>query len=168
MRVRQCRVSGRKYPGWVWCVAIGLEPILRFSISIMPALLAMPVDALLYPFNPQAGIELHHNGESTHDSHHVAQPQGRESNPANALSCCADMKKPKALTSGLNFLASERLNGFPALEMNLSSFSAKCNTYFLYIFNNREIYFHLVTFERMESAIDSCLWHSATNSSKRG
>lgn len=23
---------------WVWCVAIGLEPILRFSISIMPAL----------------------------------------------------------------------------------------------------------------------------------
>ena len=50
---------------WVWCVAIGLEPILRFSISIMPALLAMPVDALLYPFNPQAGIELHHNGQST-------------------------------------------------------------------------------------------------------
>lgn len=24
-----------------------------------------PVDALLYPFNPQAGIELHHNGKST-------------------------------------------------------------------------------------------------------
>jgi hypothetical protein len=68
----------------------------------------------------------------------------------------------------LNFLASERLNGFPALEMNLSSFSAKCNTYFLYIFNIRENYFHLVTFERMESAIDSCLWHSATSSSKSG
>lgn len=46
-------------------MAIGLEPILRFSISIMPALLAMPVDALLYPSNPQAGIELHHNGQST-------------------------------------------------------------------------------------------------------
>lgn len=38
--------------------AAGLEPALRFSISIMPALLAMPVDALLYPSNPQAGIEL--------------------------------------------------------------------------------------------------------------
>lgn len=78
------------------------------------------------------------------------------------------IKKPKALTSGLNFLASERLNGFPALEMNLSSFSVKCNTYFLYIFNIVGNIFHLVTFERIESAIDSCLWHSATNSSKRG
>ncbi|GEM_PF-5236403 len=66
MRVRQCRLSGRRVPGsGFWCVAIGLEPILRFSISIMPALLAMPVDALLYPSNPQAGIELHHNGQST-------------------------------------------------------------------------------------------------------
>lgn len=78
------------------------------------------------------------------------------------------IKKPKALTSGLNFLASERLNGLPALEMNLSSFSAKCNTYFLYIFNIVENGFHLVTFERIESAIDSCLWHSETNSSNSG
>lgn len=57
---------------WVLCVAIGLEPILRLSISIMPALLAMPVDALLYPFNPQAGIKLHHNGQST--EHFVGAP----------------------------------------------------------------------------------------------
>ncbi|MDF3670398.1 hypothetical protein P3S44_26185, partial [Enterobacter hormaechei] len=41
-------------------------------ISIMPALLAMPVDALLYPFNPQAGIKLHHNGQST--EHFVGAP----------------------------------------------------------------------------------------------
>nr|DAH56879.1 MAG TPA: hypothetical protein [Caudoviricetes sp.]DAO58936.1 MAG TPA: hypothetical protein [Caudoviricetes sp.] len=33
--------------------------------------------------------DIHHNGQSTHDSHHVAQPHGRESNPTNALSCCA-------------------------------------------------------------------------------
>lgn len=37
----------------------GLEPVLRFSISIMPALPDKPVNALLYPSNPQAGIELH-------------------------------------------------------------------------------------------------------------
>nr|DAI97462.1 MAG TPA: hypothetical protein [Caudoviricetes sp.] len=46
--------------------------------------------------------DIHHNGQSTHDSHHVAQPHGRESNPTNALSCCVETKKPKALTSGLN------------------------------------------------------------------
>lgn len=42
-------------------MVIGLEPILWNGISIMPIQLAMPVDALLYPSNPQAGIELHHN-----------------------------------------------------------------------------------------------------------
>lgn len=44
-------------------MVIGLEPILWNGISIMPIQLAMPVDALLYPSNPQAGIELHHNGK---------------------------------------------------------------------------------------------------------
>lgn len=47
------------------CVVAGLEPALRISISIMPALPDKPVDALLYPSNPRARIELHHTGKST-------------------------------------------------------------------------------------------------------
>lgn len=69
----------------------------------------------------------------------------------------ADVKKPKALTSGLIFFASERLNGFPALEINLTSFSGNCNIYFpqksFFIENTH----YLVTRERMTSAYDSCL-----------
>ncbi|MBS2754448.1 hypothetical protein KFX88_28375, partial [Klebsiella pneumoniae] len=68
----------------------------------------------------------------------------------------AGIKKPKALTSGLNFFASERLNGFPALGMNLTSFSGDCNSYFPQnsIFIENTHYF--VTRERMTSAYDSC------------
>lgn len=69
----------------------------------------------------------------------------------------AGIKKPKALTSGLNFFASERLNGFPALEMNLTSFSGNCNSHFPQKYIFIENTHHLVTRERMTSAYDSCL-----------
>lgn len=73
--------------------------------------------------------------------------------------CASDpeMKKPKVLTSGLNFFASERLNGFPALEMNLTSFSGNCNSHFPQKYIFIENTHHLVTRERMTSAYDSCL-----------
>lgn len=46
-------------------VVAGLEPAFRISISIMPSLPDSPVDALLYPSNPQTGIELHHTDKNT-------------------------------------------------------------------------------------------------------
>ena len=62
--VRQCRLSGRRVPGSGFCV--WRSDSNRYSGSALAScLLAMPVDALLYPSNPQAGIELHHNGQST-------------------------------------------------------------------------------------------------------
>jgi hypothetical protein len=50
---------------------------------------------------------------------------------ANTPVVSPESKKPKALTSGLNFFASKRLNGFPALERNLASFSEHCNCFIL-------------------------------------
>ncbi|HIH5638237.1 TPA: hypothetical protein ACYSH7_005652, partial [Klebsiella pneumoniae] len=64
----------------------------------------------------------------------------------------AGIKKAQGVNLGLEFFASERLNGFPALGMNLASFSGDCNIYFPqnYIFIENTHYF--VTRERMTSA----------------
>lgn len=84
------------------CVVTGLEPALRFSISIMPALPDKPVNALLYPSNPQAGIELHHNGKIT-EALGISRSQGWHCR--NDLTCC-DQKAP-AVSQGLNFVMPE-------------------------------------------------------------
>lgn len=61
-----------------------------------------PVDALLYPSNPQARIELHHNGKST-DFEQTLRA-GTTIN-LNALTCC-DQKAP-TVSQGLNFVMPE-------------------------------------------------------------
>lgn len=127
----------RKYPGWVWCW-------LTESNRRHPAYKAGALPAEL---NQQSGG----TGRIRTFDHSV------NSRTHNRCASDPEMKKPKALTSGLNFFASERLNGFPALEMNLTSFSGNCNIHFpqKHIFIEKT--HHLVTRERMTSAYDSCL-----------
>lgn len=78
------------------------------------------------------------------------------------------IKSPRRLTSGLNSLLLGTTERIPSVRDESIQFFREMQVYFLNKLFFMESIIHLVTFERIESAIDSCLWHSATNSSKSG
>ncbi len=102
MRVRQCRLSGRRVPGSGFCV--WRSDSNRYSGSALASCLPCWLCQLMhYSTHSTRKRELSYT--TTERALAWLDIRGWNSpEMSNALTCCADTKKPKTLTSGLNSL----------------------------------------------------------------